>query len=116
MPATVSAASGLFVPITPVGPRLIHPPAYSPGSGCFESGSSTRPSVVEHDSPALVEGHARQGHAAIAHRPEDEADRQVFEVAGGLGLQGPGRRGNQSIPHQAYAGDLGGGVADQGQR
>ena len=29
-PATVSAGSFLFVPITPEGPRLIHPVTYSP--------------------------------------------------------------------------------------
>ena len=43
MPATVSAASGLLVPMTPVGPRLIQPAVYCPTSGCLVCGSSTRP-------------------------------------------------------------------------
>src|ERR1700691_5858329 len=41
-PRTVSPASDLFVPITPVGPRLSQPDTYSPGSG-EPSGPSTRP-------------------------------------------------------------------------
>src|ERR1700686_4958357 len=40
---TVSAASDLLVPITPVGPRLSQPATYSPGSGA-PSGPRTRPS------------------------------------------------------------------------
>ena len=40
---TVSRASGLLVPMTPVAPRLIHPVVYSPTRGCLVSGSSTRP-------------------------------------------------------------------------
>ena len=43
MHSTVSAASGLLVPMTPVGPRLIQPAVYSPTTGRFVSGSSTRP-------------------------------------------------------------------------
>ena len=43
MYATVWAASGLLVPMTPVGPRLIQPAAYSPTTGCLVSGSRTRP-------------------------------------------------------------------------
>lgn len=31
--ATVSLAQDRFEPITPVGPRLIHPATYSPGEG-----------------------------------------------------------------------------------
>ena len=38
----VSVASFLFVPITPVGPRLIQPAAYTPGISMPES-STTRP-------------------------------------------------------------------------
>src|ERR671931_394972 len=41
----VSVASFLFVPITPDGPRLIQPTAYSPGVGC-PSSSVTRPPAV----------------------------------------------------------------------
>src|SRR5439155_798704 len=36
-------SSGLFVPITPLGPRLIQPAVYSPARGRFVAGSSTRP-------------------------------------------------------------------------
>ena len=43
MHSTVSSASGLLVPITPVGPRLIQPAVYSPTTGCFVSGWRTRP-------------------------------------------------------------------------
>src|SRR5215471_3634040 len=39
---TVSAASDLLVPITPVGPRLSQPATYSPGSGA-PSSPRTRP-------------------------------------------------------------------------
>src|ERR1700758_249713 len=39
---TVSAASALLVPITPVGPRLSQPATYSPGSGSPVS-DRTRP-------------------------------------------------------------------------
>src|SRR4051794_23243477 len=41
-PATVSAAHFLFVPMTPDGPRLIQPTAYSPTRG-VPSSSHTRP-------------------------------------------------------------------------
>ena len=40
----MAAASDLFVPTTPVGPRFSHPATYSPGSGP-PSGPSTRPSA-----------------------------------------------------------------------
>src|SRR6185503_8436283 len=40
--STVSVASFLFVPITPVGPRLIQPAQYTPASGA-PSAFSTRP-------------------------------------------------------------------------
>src|SRR5213596_3641777 len=43
MHATVWAASGLLVPMTPVGPRLIQPAAYSPRTGRLVSGSRTLP-------------------------------------------------------------------------
>jgi len=39
---TVSAASDLFVPMTPVGPRLSQPATYSPGSGSPDA-ARTRP-------------------------------------------------------------------------
>ena len=41
--STVSCASGLLVPMIPLGPRLIQPATYSPSRGWPVSGSVTRP-------------------------------------------------------------------------
>src|SRR5580704_2989425 len=52
---TVSAASDLLVPMTPVGPRLSQPATYSPGSA-EPSGPRTRPSAfgtVEEDRKSV---------------------------------------------------------------
>jgi len=47
MLCTDSMASGLLVPITPVGPRLIQPATYSPTTGSWSrAGSMTRPSTL----------------------------------------------------------------------
>ena len=40
---TVSAESGLLVPMTPLGPRLIQPATYTPGTGFLISGPSPAP-------------------------------------------------------------------------
>src|SRR5437667_29932 len=56
MPATVSAASGLLVPMTPVGPRLIQPAVYCPTSGCFVCGSSTRPFALRITPQSSLKG------------------------------------------------------------
>ena len=56
MPATVSAASGLLVPMTPVGPRLIHPAVYCPTSGCFVCGSRTRPLSLRMTAQSSLKG------------------------------------------------------------
>ena len=41
--STVSWLSGLFVPMIPWGPRLIHPTTYSPSTGPPLAGSVMRP-------------------------------------------------------------------------
>src|SRR5271165_951819 len=65
---TVSAASDLLVPMTPVGPRLSQPATYSPGRGT-PSGPRTRPwafgtiearalaGLIEGGQVGLVAGH-----------------------------------------------------------
>src|SRR5207245_10351371 len=97
MSATVSPASGLFVPITPLGPRLTQPAVYSPSRGRFVSGSSTRPLSLRitperssngtpgsatplypterNTSPAGISSNAPVG---FARRPPSLASGQVF--------------------------------------
>ena len=43
--ATVDTASGLLVPMTPLGPRLAHPTQYSPGIGALSVVVTTRPAT-----------------------------------------------------------------------
>ena len=70
---TVSTASDLFVPITPVGPRLIQPVAYS---SVGELPIADDPALrVGHPSGGVVEGHALQPHPPIAHGPDDQLRR-----------------------------------------
>ena len=78
--ATVSVAHFLFVPITPLGPRLIQPTAYSP---------TERLAVVADDAAALVadraaglvERDAGERRAAVADRAQDEPARDDLLVA-----------------------------------
>ena len=71
---TVSTASDLFVPITPVGPRLIQPVAYS---SVEKSPVADDPALrVGHPSGGVVEGHPVQPHPAIADGADDELGRR----------------------------------------
>ena len=78
--ATVSRASCLLVPTTPLGPRLIQPATYSPGDGC--PSRSTRPVLVRHGARPLVDRQAGQRRAEVAHRADDEVGRQHVQLAG----------------------------------
>ena len=75
--STVSVASFLFVPITPLGPRLIQPGAVGPARrrrrGPPRSGSSPL---------RVVEGHAGQRDALVADAAEDETGRDHLALAG----------------------------------
>ena len=67
----MSAASFLFVPMTPDGPRLTQPTTYSPHS-CSPAVAGHAPALVA-DQPALVvERDAAERHAAVADRAEHE--------------------------------------------
>ena len=62
--STVSVASFLLVPITPVGPRLIQPVQKTPGTGA-PSVSTHAAAGVRDDAPLLVERNAREPDAVI---------------------------------------------------
>ena len=80
------AASGLFVPITPVGPRLIQP-ARSRPDRLLRLGIEHAALVVQNHAPALVEGTPGSGDAAVADRAEDEPRRQLLELVRGPRLR-----------------------------
>ena len=68
--ATVSAASFLLVPITPLGPRLIQPTTYSPRER--EPVVAHAAAIVADQAAALVERHVVDGTAAVADRAQHE--------------------------------------------
>ena len=80
--STVSWASRLLVPMMPVGPRLIQPTTYSPGSGAVVTEDAA--AVVRDHRAALVEGEALERRPAVADRAEHEPALDL------LGASGPG--------------------------
>ena len=81
--ATVSTESGLLVPMTPLGPRLIQPDAYSPVTTRPRVGIEHAPLLVQDHAPALVERHAGQRDAPVPHRAKHQADIEILVLAGG---------------------------------
>ena len=73
--STVSVASFLFVPMTPLGPRLIQPATYTPGP-------RTRPPSFGIVAAALVERDAGERDAAVADAAEDEPARERLALVG----------------------------------
>ena len=79
---TVSFASFLLVPITPLGPRLIQPDgvhALHLFAGLWVAGA---PVVVRDRSGALVERATPRGHALVADRAENQAAFDLLALPG----------------------------------
>src|SRR3954447_10677634 len=110
--ATVSDASFLFVPMTPLAPRLIQPTAYSPGIG-RPSSVVTRPEslrISPRSSPKGQPGRgrareARQGLAAVAEGAQDEATFDRLLLAGGHRAQAAGGVRLDAVADDAQAAD-----------
>ena len=103
MHVTDSTESGLLVPTTPLGPRLIQPEVYRPMIGCLRLRIDHAAALVEDDAPAIVKGHIRQRHAAIADRAEHQPRLDLFKLIGGLGAERSGFRRDQRVVHQLHA-------------
>ena len=98
----VSTASFLFVPMTPVGPRLIHPATYSPLDRLALLVEDTARRV--RDRPALlVERHARKGRAAVADAPEHDPARDHLVLVGRNRPHAPGAVGLEAVAHDLDA-------------
>ncbi|CAM5619369.1 hypothetical protein SHIRM173S_06427 [Streptomyces hirsutus] len=63
-------AHGRFVPMTPVGPRLIQPATYSPGATA--PSRSTRPARCGTVPPEASNGRPLQRHSAVPHRTQHQ--------------------------------------------
>ena len=77
--ATVSTASDLLVPITPVGPRLIQPVTYS--SAEKPPSRITRPSACGTRPVLVVERHPGQRQPAVADRADHQLRRRSARLA-----------------------------------
>ena len=75
-------ASGLLVPITPVGPRLIQPVTYWPRAPACRRRRRTRPAAFGTVPVAASNGSPGIGSRGVADRPDDEPDVEGLLLAG----------------------------------
>ena len=109
---TVSTASGLLVPMTPLGPRLIQPATYKPGTGRDVAGSITRPFSFGITPQRSWNGTPGSGTPRYTHRPKHEPHVEILELAGRLRGDLPLVVRDERVAHQPQLCDVARGVAN----